>query len=45
VDSPGEEDAGGGYCPERGVHTLRHVGAHVLVRAVQEAKREVTLES
>jgi hypothetical protein len=43
VDSPREEDAGGGYCPERGVHALaREIhaqahGAHVPARAMQEA--------
>jgi hypothetical protein len=44
VDSPGKEDAGGGYCLERGVHAPAR-GAHVSTCAVQEAEREVMMES
>jgi hypothetical protein len=51
VDSPGEEVAGGGYYPEHGGHApVREIhaqacGAHILVRAMQAADREMSMES
>jgi hypothetical protein len=51
VNSPGEEVAGGSYCPRREKHALaREVhaqarGAHAPTRAVQAADREGSVES
>jgi hypothetical protein len=51
LNSPGEEVAGGSYCPRREKHVLaREVhaqahGAHAPARAMQAADRERSMES